>query len=156
MKAKFDKYWGATEKMNKMIFIACILDPRFKFDYVAFVLLSMYGEEKEGKMRNEVKVYVISLYDEYRKRASKESQSNSPASVSNRFDMSSFGSTHKRTLIQQEYLKHRAMSGIMDAKFELDKYLGEETEPGNFLISCFGGKLTHLDFPFLRRWLVMC
>ncbi|XP_073030651.1 zinc finger BED domain-containing protein RICESLEEPER 2-like [Primulina eburnea] len=41
MKFKFDKYWGAPEKMNKMIFIACVLDPRFKFDYVAFVLSKM-------------------------------------------------------------------------------------------------------------------
>lgn len=28
MKSKFDKYWGAPEKMNKMIFIACVLDSR--------------------------------------------------------------------------------------------------------------------------------
>ncbi|XP_073120935.1 zinc finger BED domain-containing protein RICESLEEPER 2-like [Henckelia pumila] len=49
MKAKFEKYWGVPEKMNKMIFVACVLDPRFKFEYVAFVLLSMYGEEKGGK-----------------------------------------------------------------------------------------------------------
>lgn len=67
MKAKFDKYWGAPEKMNKMIFIACVIDPRFKFDYVDFVFLRMYGEEKREKMSDQVKSYMISLFDEYRK-----------------------------------------------------------------------------------------
>lgn len=130
-KAKFDKYWGVPEKMNKMIFVACVLDPRFKFEYVAFVLLSMYGEEKGRKMRGGLKLYVISLYDEYLRRTSKESQSKSSASAGNTFDMSSFGNTQKRTLIQQEYLRHRSMSGTMDAKSELERYLGEETEPEN-------------------------
>ncbi|XP_073153666.1 zinc finger BED domain-containing protein RICESLEEPER 2-like [Henckelia pumila] len=130
MKAKFDKYWGAPEKMNKMIFVACVLDRRFKFEYVSFVLLSMYGEEKGEKMRDDLKLYVISLYDEYRRKTSKESHSKPPASASNTFDMSSSKNTHKRTLIQQEYLRHRAMSGTMDSKSELDKYLDEETKPG--------------------------
>ena len=30
MKEKFDKYWGDPEKMNNLIFIAAILDPRYK------------------------------------------------------------------------------------------------------------------------------
>ncbi|XP_070047167.1 zinc finger BED domain-containing protein RICESLEEPER 2-like [Nicotiana tomentosiformis] len=38
MKEKFDKYWGDPEKMNKMIFISCVLDSRYKFDYVNFAL----------------------------------------------------------------------------------------------------------------------
>ena len=29
MKDKYDKYWGDPEKMNKYIFIAAILDPRY-------------------------------------------------------------------------------------------------------------------------------
>lgn len=35
--------------MNKMIFIECVFDPHLKFDYVAIVLVKMYGEEKGGK-----------------------------------------------------------------------------------------------------------
>ncbi|KAH0645237.1 hypothetical protein KY284_033121 [Solanum tuberosum] len=31
MKEKFKKYWGTPEKMNKMLFIASVLDPRNKF-----------------------------------------------------------------------------------------------------------------------------
>ncbi|KAH0653026.1 hypothetical protein KY289_030704 [Solanum tuberosum] len=35
MKEKFKKYWGTPEKMNKMLFIASVLDPRNKFVYLA-------------------------------------------------------------------------------------------------------------------------
>lgn len=49
MKKKFDKYQGDPAKMNKMIFIECVFDPHLKFDYVAIVLVKMYGEEKGGK-----------------------------------------------------------------------------------------------------------
>ncbi|XP_073153739.1 zinc finger BED domain-containing protein RICESLEEPER 2-like [Henckelia pumila] len=133
MKAKFDKYWGVPQKMNKMIFVSCVLDPRFKFDYVAFVLLRMYGQEKGEKMRDEVKTYMTSLFDEYRKVTSKTFGVLSDSHCST-MDLSSrinFGSIHKGTLIQQEYLKHKAESGCMDAKSELDRYLGEEIEVAN-------------------------
>ncbi|XP_075473679.1 zinc finger BED domain-containing protein RICESLEEPER 2-like [Primulina tabacum] len=132
MKAKFDKYWGAPEKMNKMIFVSCVLDPRFKFDYVAFVILRMYEQEKGEKMIDEVKTYMACLFDEYRKITSKACGVSSDSHC-NTLDLSgiNFGSIHKGTLIQQEYLRHKAKSGSMDAKTELDRYLGEENEVEN-------------------------
>ncbi|WRX26536.1 zinc finger protein [Theobroma cacao] len=42
MKEKYDKYWGNVEKMNLVLFIAAILDPRKKLSYVEFTLLDMY------------------------------------------------------------------------------------------------------------------
>ncbi|XP_077221636.1 zinc finger BED domain-containing protein RICESLEEPER 2-like [Tasmannia lanceolata] len=46
MKEKFDKYWRDTAKMNKSIYIAVILDPRNKLDFVKFALIDLYGNEK--------------------------------------------------------------------------------------------------------------
>ncbi|KAH0698365.1 hypothetical protein KY285_015061 [Solanum tuberosum] len=45
MMEKFDKYWGDTEKMNKMVFIPCVLDPRHKFSTLGFALKKMFGEK---------------------------------------------------------------------------------------------------------------
>ncbi|XP_042444013.1 zinc finger BED domain-containing protein RICESLEEPER 2-like [Zingiber officinale] len=129
MKAKFDKYCSAPEKMNKMIFIACVLDPHFKFDYVAFVLLRMYGQEKGEKIRDEVKLYMTTLFEEYRKVTSKISQGSSTSRVEP--SVINIESLHKRTLIQQEYLRHKAESGNMDAKTELDRYLDDDVEVAN-------------------------
>ncbi|XP_060182335.1 zinc finger BED domain-containing protein RICESLEEPER 2-like [Lycium barbarum] len=45
MREKFKKYSGDPEKMNKMIFVASVLDPRNKFVYVSFGLEELFGEE---------------------------------------------------------------------------------------------------------------
>ncbi|XP_077223462.1 zinc finger BED domain-containing protein RICESLEEPER 2-like [Tasmannia lanceolata] len=42
MKEKYDKYWGDIEKMNKLIYIAVVLDPRNKMDFVKFALIDIY------------------------------------------------------------------------------------------------------------------
>lgn len=36
MKAKYDKYWGSIRKVNKLLFIVVVLDPRYKLEYVTW------------------------------------------------------------------------------------------------------------------------
>ena len=36
MHEKFDKYWGDIEKLNLMMFVAIVLDPRYKLRFVKF------------------------------------------------------------------------------------------------------------------------
>ncbi|KAK5772051.1 hypothetical protein PVK06_048312 [Gossypium arboreum] len=38
MKDKYDKYWGDIDKMNLLVFVACVLDPRQKLKYLEFAL----------------------------------------------------------------------------------------------------------------------
>ena len=42
MKAKFDKYWGEMKKVNMLMVIAIVLDPRFKSRYVKFCYAELY------------------------------------------------------------------------------------------------------------------
>ena len=58
MKEKFKKYWGEPQKMNKMIFISSVLDPRNKLDYVPFAIVDMFGKEVGEKLCSEVKKYM--------------------------------------------------------------------------------------------------
>lgn len=44
MKKKYDKYWGDPEKIKLLIFIAVVLDPRYKYDYVEWMLTEDYEE----------------------------------------------------------------------------------------------------------------
>ncbi|KAH0650464.1 hypothetical protein KY284_030376 [Solanum tuberosum] len=67
MKEKFKKYWGTPEKMNKMLFIASVLDPRNKFVYVSFALEELLEEEKGKIVNNEVVVYLKKLFAIYLK-----------------------------------------------------------------------------------------
>ncbi|KAJ8761761.1 hypothetical protein K2173_004571 [Erythroxylum novogranatense] len=43
MKRKFHKYWGNIEKANMFIYIATILDPRSKLEYVEFTFQELYN-----------------------------------------------------------------------------------------------------------------
>lgn len=46
MQSKFEKYWGDPEKMNTVIFLVNILDPRDKLEYMEYSLKQMYGDDK--------------------------------------------------------------------------------------------------------------
>ncbi|CAL1389175.1 unnamed protein product [Linum trigynum] len=48
MKAKHDKYWGTFDNINLLLFIAVVLDPRYKLEYACFVLDEVYGIEHGG------------------------------------------------------------------------------------------------------------
>uniref|UniRef100_A0A3Q7HN68 hAT-like transposase RNase-H fold domain-containing protein n=1 Tax=Solanum lycopersicum TaxID=4081 RepID=A0A3Q7HN68_SOLLC len=52
MNVKFKKYWGKPQKMNMMIFISSVLDPRNKLDYVPFAIVDICGNfVNRGRMR---------------------------------------------------------------------------------------------------------
>ena len=65
MKSKFDKYWGDPEKMNMLIFIANVLDPRDKLEYMEYSLNQIYGGVVGGSLYASVKACLYELFDEY-------------------------------------------------------------------------------------------
>ena len=47
MIAEYDKYWGACESFNTLIFVSVALDPRYKLsDYTRFATYERFGEIK--------------------------------------------------------------------------------------------------------------
>ncbi|XP_075091826.1 zinc finger BED domain-containing protein RICESLEEPER 2-like [Nicotiana tabacum] len=136
MKEKFNKYWGDPGKMNKIIFIACILDPRYKLESVSYALVKMFGEDPGTTIQAEVKKYMTSLFCEYVKSSSKGVVLASSSDCSS-LDTSTSGlsdnqvSTQNTGLLEslmQDIKKYKSGSGGVDTKTELDKYFGEETE----------------------------
>uniref|UniRef100_A0A803N208 hAT-like transposase RNase-H fold domain-containing protein n=1 Tax=Chenopodium quinoa TaxID=63459 RepID=A0A803N208_CHEQI len=67
MKKKFDKYRGNVDKMNKFIYVALLLDPHSKLVIVELALIDMHGKEKGMKLANDVKEFICTLFEEYRK-----------------------------------------------------------------------------------------
>uniref|UniRef100_A0A803LSE4 BED-type domain-containing protein n=1 Tax=Chenopodium quinoa TaxID=63459 RepID=A0A803LSE4_CHEQI len=66
MKEKYDKYWGDPEKINMLIFIAVVLDPRYKLDYVEWMLIEIYDSKHAFVLVNNLKESLNALYEEYR------------------------------------------------------------------------------------------
>ncbi|KAH0650379.1 hypothetical protein KY284_030291 [Solanum tuberosum] len=135
MREKFDKYWGTPKKMNKMIFISCVLDPRHKFVSVGFALQMMFG--KEGPILEKgVRDYMELLFGEYVKSISKDK--GSPSSSLSSSSIENFGSLFSSTccIVQSigslgtfmgDLMKHK-VENTTTVKTELQKYLVEENE----------------------------
>lgn len=102
MRKSFDKYWGTPNKMNKMIFISCVLDPRHKFVSVGFALQLMFEKEGGPILEKGIRDYMELLFDEYTKFLSKDkgnqhssSSPNSSFEKSSLLPSSSYSSTVK-------------------------------------------------------------
>ena len=122
MKEKFKKYWGTPEKMNKMIFIAFILDPRNKFVYVSFDLEELLGEEPGNVVNTKIEVYLRDLFVIYVSKYGKGSKSQPSSSDSS--DSSGSGISQnmsKNSLRTKLHMKKQKQdSGSVSVKSELD------------------------------------
>uniref|UniRef100_A0A3Q7J4X6 HAT C-terminal dimerisation domain-containing protein n=1 Tax=Solanum lycopersicum TaxID=4081 RepID=A0A3Q7J4X6_SOLLC len=131
MKEKFKKYWGTPEKMNKMIFIASVLDPCNKFVYVSFALEELLGKETGNVVNMKVEAYLRDLFAIYVSKYGKGSKSQ-PSSFDSS-DSSGSGISQnmfKNSLRTKLHMKKQKNdSGSLGVKSELDKYLLEDQEP---------------------------
>uniref|UniRef100_A0A1U7XB00 Zinc finger BED domain-containing protein RICESLEEPER 2-like n=1 Tax=Nicotiana sylvestris TaxID=4096 RepID=A0A1U7XB00_NICSY len=152
MKEKFDKYWGDPHKMNKMIFISCVLDPRHKFNTLSFALGSMFGETVGLKIQEDVKTYMDTLFNVY---PMKNGGSGSCPSTSSPSSPSSGPSSPSSSSLLSKFmldLKQHKKCGGVDSKTELDKYLGEDVEEDHEKFNILGWwKLNSPRFPTLAE-----
>ncbi|XP_075102001.1 zinc finger BED domain-containing protein RICESLEEPER 2-like [Nicotiana tabacum] len=160
MKEKFDKYWGDPGKMNKIIFISCILDPRYKLESVGYVLVKMFGQDPGATIQAEVKKYMTSLFSEYVKSGSKgvvlasSSDYSSLDTSTSGFSGSQVGTQNTGLLesLIQDIKKYKSGSGGVDTRTKLDKYFGEETEDGTKEFDVLlWWKLNSARFPILAE-----
>ncbi|XP_024018141.1 zinc finger BED domain-containing protein RICESLEEPER 2-like [Morus notabilis] len=69
MNKKFDKYWGNVEKMNHMMFLGLVLDPRYKLDYLVLAFKCIYNDSTSVTLLKGVEDTLRRLYKEYHDRA---------------------------------------------------------------------------------------
>ncbi|XP_049405287.1 zinc finger BED domain-containing protein RICESLEEPER 2-like [Solanum stenotomum] len=159
MNEKFKKYWGEPHKMNNMIFISSVLDPRNKLDYVPFAIVDMFGKEVGDKLCSEVKKYMKKLFDYYVKKSSKSSSHvpSSPTSSGNSSSISSVNGcgnfvNRGRMRTKQQFEKHKEVSGSSGSKSELERYLTEDIEPdSNEFDILMWWKVNEPRFPILAE-----
>ena len=60
MNRKFEKYW---REYNLLLAIACVLDPRYKIQFVEFCYKRLYGDD--SRQFGKVKSKLFSLFNEY-------------------------------------------------------------------------------------------
>ena len=55
MKNKYDKYWGSMDNINLMLFVAVVLDLRYRLKYVKFWFREWYEKDKGDAMSSKVR-----------------------------------------------------------------------------------------------------
>uniref|UniRef100_A0A5B7B6B6 Zinc finger BED domain-containing protein RICESLEEPER 2-like n=1 Tax=Davidia involucrata TaxID=16924 RepID=A0A5B7B6B6_DAVIN len=139
MKEKFDKYWGNIDKINMMLLIAVVLDPRYKLRYVKFCYGKVYTLEKVNELIRRVRELMNRMYVHYQML---DSTSSSPSirmtQSSNEMEVDQLENEafRKAKSIQHDFLKHLEEEESASSKFEVDRYLEEslEKETSNFEI----------------------
>jgi hypothetical protein len=77
MKAKFDKYWGSFESVNKIIIIANVLDPRYKLQWPTKALVKVNAStEVIQSISEKLKRILTRMYEEYKSKEGSSTQEN--------------------------------------------------------------------------------
>ena len=67
MKAKFNKYWGSFEVINKLIMIAHVLDPRYKLQWAKGAMKKVNASYSTiESIQGELKRILMRMYEEYK------------------------------------------------------------------------------------------
>ena len=135
MKSKYDQYWGSYEKMNYLLFIVVILDPRRKMKYVSFCLRSLFDYAKVSEIIGKVEVALYAMYSFYEKFPVK----NATSDVNRDFSMKSYSQMEeddedetgvdKWALQRDKMFKDEVLAEeSVETKSELSRYLAERIE----------------------------
>lgn len=64
MRGKYKKHWGRYEEMNSIIYLAHILDPRCKFNYIHSLPSKLH---LTADMEKVIKEATYALFDDYKR-----------------------------------------------------------------------------------------
>ena len=73
MNMKFIKYWGDFDGINGLLYVAVVLDPRYKMMYMKVGLASMFGENLGDAYFLKLEGMLKALYEQYAEKSQKVS-----------------------------------------------------------------------------------
>ena len=149
MKVKYDKYWGDIGKTNMLIYVSVVLDPRHKLRYIDFVFSELHkqGDGTEIVMSKNVKDATYELFVSYQKNGT-TSKSNENTQRRSKDDVQESVITD----MKERYKKFKSLSGGVEEKSELEKYLTEENVADSLGFSILSWwKLHGSRFPVLSQ-----
>ena len=134
MKLKYDKYWGSVDRINPMLFVAVVVDPRYKLKYVRFWFKQWYDKEKADELGLRVREVLNRLYKH--NSGAMGTPCGASASGTCEFDsgdvavmssmLSGFGSAEERMKRYNNiYKQHLVDEDSVECKSELERYLLE-------------------------------
>ncbi|KAL4615316.1 hypothetical protein ACB092_07G115000 [Castanea dentata] len=141
MQTKFEKYWGEGEKINPLLYVAVVLDPRKKLRFLKFSFSEIYGNLVAEVMVDKVKDLLYKLYNFY---SSIHSPNVQEQSESERSELESDGND-PYVMVHSRYERFLEVEQSAGCSNELEKYLAE---------NCDGRK--DVNFEILEWWRDNC
>ncbi|CAL5429095.1 unnamed protein product [Camellia sinensis] len=126
MKSKFDKYWGKFEKVNMLLLISVVLDPRCKLRYVSFCYSELHEAATVTELTKKVREALNQIYDEYQKLEFGMCSSSNQTCVE--VDQPISGASKQLMSLKSKFQKHLAQEECDGGKSEVDKYLEDACE----------------------------
>jgi hypothetical protein len=143
IRSKYEKYWGSMDKMNLMLYIAFVLDPRYKMKILVWWLKRCNGPIWADKIEKRVRELLDRLIEQYSKfqriavsqfNATSRSANNTNLNVDDDYTENAEDKIHN--LISQ----HLEEENDFECKSEVDRYLLD------------GDEATIKDFDVLGWW----
>ncbi|KAH9718599.1 hypothetical protein KPL71_022284 [Citrus sinensis] len=144
MREKFDKYWESSGKIDKMLIVASILDPRAKIDFAKHIFEIIFANDgwKVEETTKAVKDLLNELYDAYSTMCS----SSTPLMCSESVPSGSYGGTSYSPYFTTENEGKRVVS-------EVERYLSDPVEdPSNLKLNVLlWWKVNGSKYPILEK-----
>ncbi|KAM3282265.1 hypothetical protein P3S67_025910 [Capsicum chacoense] len=148
MKVKFDKYWGDFSDMNILLFVAVVLDRRYKIKYVEFLFKKYYNSVEGCTKSDKVRDTLTSLYVHYKSFISGTSCESirDQTSVNSGIDV-----MNSSTMWQSQWEKYLEKENDVDDKSDLDKYLKDDVKKIKDLNNLSWWKASSEKYPIVSR-----
>ncbi|CAN0876613.1 Putative AC transposase [Linum grandiflorum] len=127
MKTKHDKYWGNVNNINPLLFVALILDPRFKVNYMVFVLELVYEAGTIKELVAKVSQIMHDLFDYYSEMNGVDSGRCTRSEETQERKEECDTNDNVKTYLRRRYKRKRVEDNVEEAsKSELQRYLESE------------------------------
>ncbi|XP_024031453.1 zinc finger BED domain-containing protein RICESLEEPER 2-like [Morus notabilis] len=128
MKKKYDKYWGSVENINCLLFVAVVLDPRYKMDYLTYCFSIVYASSTSETLAKNVKDTMYRLHEGYR-----GDKDESVANASSGEAATTSTPEAKMTLegkgcLWSSFLRKMKEKNVNEYKNDVDRYLTDPME----------------------------
>lgn len=131
MRTKFDKYWGKLDKINCLLLIANVLDPRYKLKYIEMHFILDYGKKPAEDMVEKLKNEMTRLYAWYENQDLSKNHHTQTAESSSRGSYLGKGNLDEREKMMSQFRMYLEEENDMVSKSELEKYWMEGCENDN-------------------------
>jgi hypothetical protein len=113
MKVKYDKYWGNFEKINQLLFVVVVLDPRYKLVAFEYWCQTNLSHEMAKNLVDKLKEDINNIFDQY-------------VGTRGNVPMMSVDEIQSREV--SEYHSFRASRNLMVCKTEIEQYYSKNVE----------------------------